>query len=226
MIAILDYGLGNLRSVHKAFERVGAAAEVIADPAAVGRYEKLVLPGVGNFADGMALLRGRGFVEPVREAVAAGVPTLGVCMGMQLLMDSSTEDAPCDDEPVPGLGIVPGRVIRFREDGAEGFGGDGGHLAATRLKVPHMGWNRLDPTPPRQGTDGHPLTADLGPDPYVYFVHGYYCVPDDPAVTVATATYGRPFCAALQQGHVWACQFHPEKSQSVGLQILTNFARC
>ena len=200
--------MGNLRSVHKAFERVGAAAAIVDDPETVADYGKVVLPGVGNFADGMKLLRERGFVEPVKQAVATGVPTLGVCMGMQLLMDSSTEDAD-GGEPIPGLGIIPGRVVRFAEQPDP---------QGPRLKVPHMGWNRLEPT------GDHPLTANLGPEPFVYFVHGYYCIPDDPAVTAATATYGRPFCAALQRGHVWACQFHPEKSQHVGLRILANFA--
>ena len=212
MIGILDYGMGNLRSVQKAFELIdGPRAVVVSNPEDVVGCEKVVLPGVGNFADGMAQLRERHLVDPVREFIATGRPLLGVCMGMQLLLTDSTEDAP-PGETVPGLDVVPGRVVRFQED----QGGDG-----PRLKVPHMGWNRLEPH------RGSPLFAGLDEavgDTHVYFVHGYYCVPDDPGVTAATATYGRPFCAALHHHNIWAMQFHPEKSQRVGLHLLRNFA--
>lgn len=222
MIGILDYGMGNLRSVQKAFDHFGGTrAVVIGDANDLGGCEKIVLPGVGNFADGMEQLSQRGFAAPVRDFIATGRPLLGICMGMQLLLDSSTEDAEAagpggdsggdarGDGTVAGLGVVPGRVVRFRED----QGPD-----RPRLKVPHMGWNKLTPTA------DSPLFAGLGDDAYVYFVHGYYCVPDDPAVVAATAEYGRPFCAALHRGNVWATQFHPEKSQRVGLRILKNFA--
>ncbi|MEM1027125.1 MAG: imidazole glycerol phosphate synthase subunit HisH [Planctomycetota bacterium] len=208
MIGILDYGMGNLRSVQKAFEQLGGTrAVVVDDPHEVVGCEKLILPGVGNFADGMEHLSDRGFVEPVKAFIASGRPLLGICMGMQLLLDSSTEDAEID--PVAGLGAVPGTVLRFEEDQGPG---------RPRLKVPHMGWNRLEPR------DDSPLFAGLEDEAYVYFVHGYYCVPQDAAVVAATADYGSPFCAALHQDNVWATQFHPEKSQRVGLQILQNFA--
>ena len=211
MIGILDYGLGNLRSVQKAFERNGTADAVVIDEAGkVAGCEKLVLPGVGNFADGMSLLRERGFIDPVRKFLESGRPLLGVCMGMQLLFDSSTEHQADEGEPVPGLGVIPGRVVRFDEQPAQG----------PRLKVPHMGWNRLD----FDGSSCSPLCAGLGDEPYVYFVHGYYCVPDDPSVTAATCDYGGSFCAAVHHRNVWATQFHPEKSQHVGLTILRNFA--
>lgn len=212
MIGILDYGMGNLRSVQKAFESIGAPRSVVVrDPGDVAGCEKIVLPGVGNFADGMALLHERGFADAVREFALRDRPLLGVCLGMQLLLTDSTEDA--DGDPIPGLDLVPGRVVRFRED----QGPD-----QPRLKVPHMGWNRLKPV------GGSPLFAGLGQvtaDPYAYFVHGYHCQPDDPQITAATATYGQPFCAALQQRNLWAMQFHPEKSQRVGLHLLRNFAR-
>jgi len=208
MIGILDYGMGNLRSVQKAFEHLGGTRAVVVEkPDDIIGCEKLVLPGVGNFADGMAHLHDHGFTQPIKDFITTGRPLLGICMGMQLLLSSSTEDA--EDAPVAGLGIVPGKVLRFSED----QGPD-----QPRLKVPHMGWNRLTPT------QKSPLFAGLDDDAYVYFVHGYYCVPDDPAVTAATADYGSPFCAALHVENIWATQFHPEKSQRVGLKILENFA--
>ena len=165
MIGILDYGMGNLRSVQKAFDLLGGPrAVVVTKPDDVAGCEKVVLPGVGNFTDGMQQLHDRGFVEPVRDFIQTARPLLGICMGMQLLFDSSTEDAP-EDRPVSGLGVVPGRVVRFNEDrGAD----------QPRLKVPHMGWNKLD------FTQDNPLSAGLDDDAYVYFVHGYYCVPDGP----------------------------------------------
>ncbi len=209
MIAIVNYGMGNLRSVQKALERVGAQAEVIDTPQQIASAQRLILPGVGAFADGMQHLRERGMVEPLRSYAASGRPMLGICLGMQLLFDSSMEDAPGADEPVPGLGILPGRAVRFQEDQGPG---------RPRLKVPHMGWNAVDFLPKS------PLFDGLNPGDHVYFVHGYYCVPDNPADTAATTDYGQPFCAAVHRGDVWATQFHPEKSQRVGLQILENFA--
>jgi glutamine amidotransferase len=159
----------------------------------------------------MRELTGRGFVEPLHDAAEAGVPLFGVCMGMQLLMDSSTEDAPSEDQPIPGLGLIPGRVVRFSEQSS---GSD------ERLKVPHMGWNRLEPV------GDNLLVAGLSESAYVYFVHSYYCVPMKDTAVAARATYGQPFCASICQGNLWACQFHPEKSQQVGLKILENFVGC
>lgn len=212
MIGILDYGMGNLRSVQKAFERLGGtAAIIVTDPGDVVGCEKLILPGVGNFADGMDQLRQRGFEQPVRDFIGTGRPLLGICMGMQLLLDSSTEDASRPEEPVPGLSIVPGIVERFDEDQGDG---------QPRLKVPHMGWNRLEV----DQSVSRPLLAGLGDDPYVYFVHSYYCTPSDPSVVAATTGYGSDFCSVLHAENVWATQFHPEKSQQIGLKILHNFS--
>ncbi len=214
MIGIVDYGMGNLRSVQKALQHLGHDAEVVADAAGIAGSARLILPGVGNFADGVRQLEERGLTDTVKAFAASGKPMLGVCMGMQLLFDSSTEDAPPGGPTVPGLGLLPGRVVRFEEDQGPG---------RPRLKVPHMGWNMLD-----FDASSTVLFEGLepGPSTQVYFVHGYYCVPDAPADIAATATYGRPFCAAVHRGNLWATQFHPEKSQRVGLRILDNFARC
>ncbi|MEX0886945.1 MAG: imidazole glycerol phosphate synthase subunit HisH [Phycisphaeraceae bacterium] len=205
MIGIIDYGMGNLRSVQKALERVGAEAMILTRPGQLGEVDKLVLPGVGAFADGIDQLQQRGWVDPVRAYIDAGRPMLGICLGMQLLFEASEEDA-----PVPGLAVLPGRVVRFSNVAPDG----------TRLKVPQMGWNALDWTRP------DPLLARLSPGESVYFVHGYYAQPresGDAPVTSATADYGGPFCASIWRGNLWATQFHPEKSQRVGLTILENF---
>lgn len=213
MIGIIDYRMGNLRSVQKALERHGASATVIREPADAQAYPKLILPGVGAFADGMRYLRELGWVKTIQAHVAADKPLLGICLGMQLLFDSSMEDA-IDDQAVSGLGIVPGRVLRFEEDQG---------LDQPRLKVPHMGWNTLRFNT-RQDTDPNPLFHNLESGCHCYFVHGYYCVPDDPAIIAATTDYGVNFASSLRRGNLLATQFHPEKSQHVGLQMLANFA--
>jgi glutamine amidotransferase len=199
MIAIIDYGMGNLRSVQKALEAVGAAAEVTSDPARVRRASKVILPGVGAFADAVAELRRTGLDEAFREAVAAGKPCLGVCLGLQLLFGISEEDGRHE-----GLNLLPGRVVRF--------------APAPGLKVPHMGWNTLRVRRPA------PLFAGLAPDPAVYFVHSYYAVPDRAEDIAAEADHPHPFAAAVWRDNVMACQFHPEKSQRVGLAMYANFA--
>lgn len=204
-VTIIDYGMGNLRSVQKAFEQVGCQATVTADPAAVASADRLVLPGVGAFRDCMDNLEAGGFVEPLLAHVAAGRPFLGICLGLQLLFTVSEEFG-----THRGLGIIPGRVVRFPEGLSEG-----GEL----LKVPHMGWNRIAIERPA------PLFAGVGEGSFVYFVHSYHVVPDDPAVTAATTVYGQPFCAAVWRDNVMATQFHPEKSQAVGLKMLENFAK-
>ncbi|MFK7788823.1 MAG: imidazole glycerol phosphate synthase subunit HisH [Phycisphaeraceae bacterium] len=209
MIAIVNYGMGNLRSVQKALERVGAQAEIVETPEQIESAERLILPGVGAFADGMTHLRERGLVEPLMQFAASGKPLMGICLGMQLLFDSSMEDAPSPDEPVQGLGILPGNVVRFQED----QGPD-----KPRLKVPHMGWNEIN------FAADTPLFVGLSPGDHVYFVHGYYCVPNDDSDVAATTDYGHTYCSAVHRGNVWATQFHPEKSQHVGLRILENFA--
>lgn len=200
MIVIIDYGMGNLRSVQKAVEAVGRAAEITSDPDRVAKADKVVLPGVGAFADAMAELRRTGLDQAFRDAVQAGKPCLGVCLGLQLLYDESEEDG-----VHAGLGLLPGRVVRFP--------------ARPEFKVPHMGWNTLRILRPI------PLLADLGHDPAVYFVHSYHAVADDPAHVAALADYPDPFPAVVWRDNLTACQFHPEKSQAVGLKMYANFVK-
>lgn len=199
-IVIVDYGMGNLRSVQKGFETVGVPAVVSDDPHVVEQADKIVLPGVGAFPDAMAGLSARGLIEPIKQAISAEKPFLGICLGLQLLFDVGEEGGPC-----PGLGILRGRVVRF-------------HLN-NGYKVPHMGWNELvikRPAPALQG---------LSSGVHMYFVHSYYVVPEDPSVIAVEANYPTPFTAAVWQGRLFATQFHPEKSQRNGLQILENFAK-
>lgn len=211
MIAVIDYGMGNLRSVQKALEKLGHEAEVTADPAVIATVDRIILPGVGAFGAAMEhLARGEEGRPPLletvqvaaQEALAGGRPFLGICLGMQLLFAES-EESP----GVAGLGVVPGQVRRF--DAA----------AYPELKIPHMGWNTL--RFPRSAAH----CAGLAEGASVYFVHSFYCAPEDPSITAATATHGQEFCAALAVGNVFATQFHPEKSGTPGLQILDNFAR-
>jgi glutamine amidotransferase len=198
MIGLLDYGLSNLRSVQKAFEHLAIPTTLIDHPAALPHADKLILPGVGAFGAGMAGLHQRNLVQPLQSAVAAGIPLLGICLGMQLLFESS-EESP----GIPGLSLLPGRVH---------------HFPHTDLPVPHMGWNQLTITQP------HPLLAGTPDNAYAYFVHSYYCQPTAPTLTLATTDYGRPFTAITGRAHVFGIQFHPEKSQSTGLRLLQNFA--
>jgi imidazole glycerol-phosphate synthase subunit HisH len=198
MIVIIDYGMGNLRSVQKAIEAAGSAAEISSDPERVRRASKVVLPGVGAFADAMAELRRTGLDEAFREAVRAGKPCLGVCLGLQLLFDASEEDG-----EHTGLRLLPGRVVRF--------------AARPGLKIPHMGWNTLTIRRPA------PLLAGLPPSPSVYFVHSYHAVAENPQDVAAFAEYPDPFAAVVWRDNLTACQFHPEKSQSIGLGMYANF---
>ncbi len=202
MIAIIDYGMGNLRSVEKALAHVGAQAAVTQDPEVLEKATGVVLPGVGAFAQAMDNLKAAGLVEPIRRAIASGKPFLGICLGLQLLFETS-EERFCDDAALPrGLGIVPGRVRRF----------------PAGPKVPQIGWNTLlFPKATR-------LFAGVDEGSYVYFVHSYYAEPADPAVVAAVTEYGIEYCSAVEAGNVMAVQFHPEKSSRVGLQILSNFA--
>jgi glutamine amidotransferase len=202
-ITIIDYGMGNLRSVQKAFEQVGCDAVVTADPAVAAQADKLVLPGVGAFRDCMRNLTDGGFVASIKAHVAAGKPFLGICLGLQLLFTES-EEFGCHQ----GLGIIPGKVVRFP---------DGAREASETLKVPHMGWTRISIRRPA------PLFRGVPDGSFVYFVHSYYVVPDDPAVIATETGYGRPFCSSIWRDNVMATQFHPEKSQAVGLQMLKNF---
>ena len=203
-ITLIDYGGSNLRSVQKALEAVGARPVATADPDVVRRAAKLVLPGVGAFGAGMAALRARGLDAATLAAVEAGALLLGICLGMQFLFDESDEMGRHG-----GLGLIPGRVTRF----------PAGRRAAGRpLKVPHVGWNGIDPA------GAPPLLAGVAPGAHAYFVHSYICVPLDAADVLAYADYGGPFAAVVGRGRVFGIQFHPEKSQRVGLRILSNFA--
>ncbi len=199
MIAVIDYGAGNLRSVMHALNHLRVEGLRLArTPDDLNGADKIILPGVGAFGAGMQQLHQQGLVEPLRAAVAAGVPYLGICLGMQFLFDSSDE---MGDHT--GLGILRGKVTRFPE--------------TLPLKVPHMGWNQLNVS------DGARLLGDMQDGEYFYFVHSYYCVPDDPSDIAATADYGMPFCVAVQRDNIYGVQFHPEKSQRAGLRLLRHF---
>jgi glutamine amidotransferase len=200
-IVIVDYGMANLRSVQKAFERVGFAAAVTSDPAAIAGAAKLVLPGVGAFRDAIARLRETKLADSITAHIKSGRPFLGICLGLQLLFTRSHEDG-----VHAGLDVFPGEVVRFPHQPG--------------LNVPHMGWNTLTFTRP-----DCPLFAGLPPDPAVYFVHSYYAAPAGRQIVAAEADYPGPFCAAVWKGNVYATQFHPEKSQDVGLTMLRNFAK-
>jgi glutamine amidotransferase len=199
MIKIVDYGMGNLRSVQKAFEKIGADAQVVSSPADLAGAEKLVLPGVGAFRDAIAELKRTGLDRPVREHIAADKPFLGICLGLQLLFDVSYEDGQWE-----GLGVLRGRVVRFTDQ--------------PDLKIPHMGWNSLEFAQPARIFEGVPEGSS------VYFVHSYYVVPEDESVIAARTEHGTRFVSAVARRNLFATQFHPEKSQSVGLRLLTNFA--
>ncbi|HLI01311.1 MAG TPA: imidazole glycerol phosphate synthase subunit HisH [Acidimicrobiales bacterium] len=198
MIAVLDYGIGNLRSAEKALQHVGADARLVADPADAAGADGVVLPGVGAFGPCMEALVASGHDRVVRQAVADEVPFLGICIGMQLLYEAS-EESP----GVAGLGILPGVVRRL----------------PAGVKHPQMQWNRLDL---ERGAGECPLLAGIGPQPWVYFVHSY--APPVNEAVVATCDYGGPVAAVAGRGRLWSTQFHPEKSGSVGLALLANFA--
>jgi glutamine amidotransferase len=199
MIQIIDYGMGNLRSVQKAFEKLGHEAAICTDPSALAGADRVVLPGVGAFRDAISQLREQGFVGPLLDYIESDRPLLGICLGLQLLFDVSYEDG-----EYAGLGVIPGQVVRFTSEPG--------------LKIPHMGWNGLDITCP------NPLLAGIENGDHVYFVHSYYVVPHDQQVIAATTTHGRPFVSMIARGNLFATQFHPEKSQQVGLKLLQNFA--
>lgn len=198
MIAIIDYGMGNLRSVQKAIESVGHAAEITSDPDRVRQASKVILPGVGAFADAVQELDRTGLGEAFREAVRVGKPCLGVCLGLQLLFDHSEEDG-----EHRGLCLLPGRVVRF--------------TPAPGLKIPHMGWNTLRVLRPV------PLLNGINLAPSVYFVHSYHAVAARHEDVAAEADHPGPFPAIVWRDNLMACQFHPEKSQAVGLAMYSNF---
>jgi len=198
MIKIVDYGMGNLRSVQKAFEKLGAPAEVVTHSHQIQDADKLVLPGVGAFRDAIAELKRKDFVQPLRDYVDSGKPFLGICLGLQLLFDVSYEDGEWE-----GLGIVPGKVVRFEDQ--------------PDLKIPHMGWNSLEIA------RSVPLLDGITNGSFVYFVHSYYVVPQDESVVIARTEHGVRFTSAISRGNLNATQFHPEKSQKVGMALLKNF---
>jgi len=206
-VGIVDYGVGNLGSVVKALDQLGAKAALVTEPARLPDYEALLLPGVGNFGDCARLLAAGGWPQALHEQVAAGRPLLGICVGMQLLADSSTEGSGANAGATPGLGLVPGQVQSLRALGCT-------------LRVPHVGWNALQRT-----NGGDPLLNDIPDGTDFYFVHSYALVPADPADLVATTDYGIDVAAVVRHGRVWGTQFHPEKSSRAGFQLLRNFLR-
>jgi glutamine amidotransferase len=200
MIAIVDYGMGNLRSVSKAFQSQGLPAIVTKDPDIISQSSGLVLPGVGAFGDCTMNIDEYGLTSPIKEFIESGRPFLGICLGLQVLFESS-EESP----GIEGLSILKGKVVRFPDFKEE------------RLKVPHMGWNRIDirkKTPVLEGIPG---------GSWFYFVHSYYPVPEDESVEAVTSEYGIEFTAAVERDNIFACQFHPEKSSTYGLRLLRNF---
>lgn len=204
MIAIVDYGMGNVRSVQKAFEQLGHDAEITSDPERVRRAAGVVLPGVGAFGDCMQNLTTGKLRDPVVDVIKSGTPFLGICLGLQLLFTESEEFGRQE-----GLGIIPGRVRRFPSTAPSG----------EPLKVPHIGWNQVT-WRTRAG-----IFDDLPDGSHLYFVHSYYVEPEDPAWIAGSSEYGLPFTAAIARDNLWGVQFHPEKSQALGLTVLTRFGK-
>ncbi len=200
MITIVDYGMGNLRSVQKAFEKLNVDAAICTKPEEIANAEKLVLPGVGAFRDAIAELKSKNLVEPILEHIQAEKPFLGICLGLQMLFEISYEDGEYE-----GLGVLPGKVVRFENQ--------------PDIKIPHMGWNQLNVA------DDVPIFKDIPQEAYFYFVHSFYVVPTDENVIAAKTDHGVQFVSAVAKNNMFATQFHPEKSQKYGLKLLDNFAR-
>lgn len=199
MITIIDYGMGNLRSAQKAFEFIGYETQITDDIDIISNAKKLVLPGVGAFADAMKRLDTSGISEVIKQKVAEGTPFLGICLGMQLIFDKSYEGG-----EFHGLGLIQGEIKRFN--------------ISNQYKVPHIGWNKLK-------IESNPLFKDLEDDIYTYFVHSFHAITNDKEAVIATSDYGIEFTAAINKGNVYATQFHPEKSGKPGLKMLENFAK-
>ncbi len=195
-IAIIDYGVGNLRSVQKGLEKVGLKAAVISEPDDLYGASGVILPGVGAFADAMVNLKNRGFLPAIKDVVAKEIPLLGICLGMQLLFSESEENG-----LYQGLNLLQGRVVRLPKG----------------LKVPHMGWNQLESITP------HPLMEGIKKGDYFYFVHSYYAMPKEENVVIASTDYGQMLPAVVGSKNIFGIQFHPEKSSDLGLKILKNF---
>lgn len=198
MVAIIDYDAGNIKSVEKAMQTLGENAAVTRKREEILSAERVILPGVGAFGEAMGKIHQYGLAEVIREVVGRGTPFLGICLGLQLLFESSEES-----EGVEGLGILPGKIVRFPDDRG--------------LKIPHIGWNSL-----KFPVSGR-LFAGIPEESYVYFVHSYYLLASDPQIVTATTEYGALVHASVEKGNVFACQFHPEKSSDVGMTILKNF---
>lgn len=198
MITIVDYGMGNLKSVEKALQKVGAKAVVTSNPDKIKETEGLILPGVGAFRDCMKNLREYGLIDPIYEFIQSDRPFLGICLGLQLLFTESEEFGSCQ-----GLDIIRGKVVRFPRN--------------FPLKVPHMGWNTI------KIKRKVPLLQDLKDESYFYFVHSYYVVPEEKEIIATTTSYGVEFVSSVNKNNIFACQFHPEKSQKLGLKVLRRF---
>ena len=206
MIAVIDYGMGNLRSVQKSLEFVGAKVIVTHDPDLILNANSVVLPGVGAFKDCMANLKKLKLVDPIRKFIDGGKPFLGICLGLQVLFEESEEYG-----PVAGLGILPGKVVKFPGGSSETKNG-------RPIKIPHMGWNQI------KVKKNVPLFGGMGDAPYFYFVHSYYVVPEDQNMIATVTNYGVEFVSGIQHKNIYAFQFHPEKSQTLGLSILERFS--
>ncbi|MDI6781300.1 MAG: imidazole glycerol phosphate synthase subunit HisH [bacterium] len=198
MITIIDYGVGNLRSVQKGFERIGFEAIISNKPEVIATASSVVLPGVGAFSNAMDNLRQLGLIEVIHSSIASGKPFLGICLGLQLLFTESEEFGHCQ-----GLDIIKGRVVKFQE---------------TELKIPHMGWNQLNIK------KRSPILQDIPDKTFTYFVHSYFVIPEDTGVISTTTAYGVEFVSSIWKDNLYAVQFHPEKSQSQGLAMLKTFA--
>jgi glutamine amidotransferase len=209
-IGIVDYGMGNLRSVSKALETLGFPVRVSGSPSDLSRCRGIVLPGVGAFRDCMENLGRQGLLPFLNDVLQDGRPFLGICLGLQLLFSESEEFGRHE-----GIGFLPGKVVRF----AAGMAAPDGAFGTASLKVPHMGWNRVE------FTMDHPALRGVPSGSYFYFVHSYYVLPDDPAVVACKTSYGVEFAAGVGKGNLLAVQFHPEKSQVAGLALLGNFGR-
>ncbi|HAJ56888.1 MAG TPA: imidazole glycerol phosphate synthase subunit HisH [Candidatus Omnitrophica bacterium] len=196
-VAIIDYGMGNLYSVRNSFKSLGMIADIIEGPEKIFSYDKLILPGVGAFGDAMEELTARGFIEPLRDFISAGRPFLGICLGMQLLMEKSEES-----RGIKGLAVIKGQVRKF----------------SSKLKCPHMGWNKIEKV-----KKGLKIFKGLGQDVYAYFCHSYYVLPRSRQAMAGRTDYGIKFASVIKEGNVYGMQFHPEKSQEAGLKLLRNF---
>jgi glutamine amidotransferase len=199
MIGIIDYGIGNIASVSNALHYLGHKADLVSDPEKIFEYERLVLPGVGSFRAGMQAMQSTGHAEAIKDYVESGKPLLGICLGMQLLFERGEEHGFSD-----GLGLIPGEVVKLSP--------------AAPLKLPHVGWNSLIDVKP------HPLMSGVKPNIDVYFVHSYHCVPQESQHIIASCDFGGLFVSAVANKNVSGMQFHPEKSQPIGMRILDNFA--